>query len=306
MTFIYFSTAGKTFSFYCEEINEILKIPLPEPDFFKSTDGVKIAYYSYIPVENPGSAVVFIHGDGAYSGSGYQRLAENLCRKHNIAVYLMDVRGHGNSAGAKGDSPSIIQVWEDLKIFIQIIKNKNHEVPLYLAGHSSGGGLILNYLTWYTDNSIAGYIFISPEFGYKSDTARKNRTEFAYSKTAVFIKNALTGGRYGNEKAVIFNYPDGFLKDCKLMTGYYTYNMALAVTPDKPYKQFKNIDKPFGLFVGEDDELLVPENLIMYAKLPPETIQEKSLFEIIKGKKHLSILTDADKLIFNSIKKISK
>ncbi len=188
-------------SFGFEEIKKISEMVLPATGFFKSSDGVDLSYYSYEPVSagKTDGAVIFIHGGGA----GYQKLAEDLSTKHNIAVYFMDIRGHGNSGGPRGDSPSIGQVQLDLKFFIQFVKGKNPDVPLFLAGHSSGGALVLNYLTWNSDKNLKGYVFISPELGYKSKIARKDRVDFAKVKIAVFIKNAMTGGRFGHEKAVI-------------------------------------------------------------------------------------------------------
>lgn len=306
---MFFSNCGnkqKKSSFSFNEIIEANKnIPLPKADFFKSSDGVDIAYYPFIPGKNTKAAVIFIHGGGAYSEAGYQKLAADLKDKHNVSVYLMDIRGHGNSGGPRGDSPTVQQVWEDLKLFIQFVKNKNPKTPLFLAGHSSGGGLILNYLSWFDDNSIKGYIFISPEFGYKSKTARKDRTNFAKVKISVFIKNGIFKGKYGNTKAVFFNYPEEILKSQPKMINFITCNMSIALTPDVPFEQFKKINKPFGLFVGSNDELFIPEKIISFSDLASKEIKERSLVRIIEGKKHLSILIDAGELIIDAIEMIN-
>ncbi len=81
--------------------------------------------------------------------------------------------------------------------------------------------------------------------------------------------------------------------------------MAMALTPQEPFKQFEKIDKPFGLFAGSEDELFDPEKVMLFAKLPPQSIREKSVARIVDGAKHLSILVDAGDLVYEAVKKIS-
>ena len=69
------------------------------------------------------------------------------------------------------DTPTKQQVWTDMHLFMQFVKSKNPDLPLFLGGHSSGCGAVLNYLSYYTNNLSDGFVFISPEFGYKSGTA---------------------------------------------------------------------------------------------------------------------------------------
>jgi acylglycerol lipase len=293
-------------SFSNEEINEISQIKLPKTEFFKSSDSVEIAYYSFIPQSSWDMSLIFIHGGGAFSGAGYQNLAINLMNKYNISVYLMDIRGHGNSGGNRGDSPEIRQIWDDLSIFIKLVKNKNPRISLILGGHSSGAGLVLNYSSAYADDMIAGYIFLSPQFGYKSGTERKNSVKFAKVKMNVFIINAITKGKNGNRIAVLLNYSNEVLKSQPKMINSYSYNMAMALTPHSPIDQFKNIKKPYGLFIGEKDELFEPERIIKYARLPSKDVQKKSISRIIENRKHLSVLVDADEYIIQFIRKIAR
>ncbi|MDR2019757.1 MAG: lysophospholipase [Treponema sp.] len=256
-----------------------------------------MAYHS-VPADQPAAALIFIHGGGAYSGSGYQYLAKGLSEKYDVSAYLLDLRGHGNSEGPRGDAPSSSQVLKDLDLFIETIQKQNADLPLYLGGHSSGGGLILNYLANFNDANIKGYIFLSPHFGYKSKTERKNiKRPFAKVKTGLFVINGMfRGKKYGNTPAVFFNYPENVLKETPLLITSITVNMALAVTPNNPGGQFETIGKPFGLFVGEHDELFIPEKVLRYGELPGEDVRKVSVCQIIKNAKHLSILTIADQL----------
>jgi len=57
--------------------------------------------------------------------------------------------------------------------------------------------------------------------------------------------------------------------------------MALAITPDHPQEQFGKIDKRFGLFIGANDDLFVPEKVIQFGEYSASSIQFKSGKRII-------------------------
>jgi len=290
-------------SFSFDEITNTEKIDVGIPSFVRATDGIDLAYYA-MKAASPIASLIFIHGGGAYSGGGYQYLARGLGTKYNVSVYLQDIRGHGNSGGPRGDSPTVKQVWKDLQLFCDFVHADSPQLPLYLGGHSSGGGLVLNYLSWRKNPDITGYIFVSPEFGYKSGTARQGiSTPFARADIDVFAKyGASLGTMYANTPAVFFNYPEELLKSQPLFISTITCNMAMALTPDNPQEQFKNIDRPFALFAGDNDELFDVEKVLRYADLPEKEIREKSIVRAIKGANHLSILLAADELIGEAIR----
>ncbi|GAB6275516.1 MAG: hypothetical protein SAMD01599839_00560 [Rectinema sp.] len=135
----------KAASFSFKEIENQSTTSLIDYVFINATDGTKLAYYPYI-AQNPIASMVFLHGGGAYSGAGYQYLAASLAEKYNVNVYLVDIRGHGNSEGPRGDSPSVRQVYSDLEVIIKQVEKENFPLPIFLGGHSSGAGLVLNYI----------------------------------------------------------------------------------------------------------------------------------------------------------------
>jgi pimeloyl-ACP methyl ester carboxylesterase len=293
-------------SFSFDEIINANTVSTGVPSYFDASDGIKLAYYLF-QANDPIASLIFIHGGGAYSGSGYQYLAKGLREKYNVSVYLLDLRGHGNSEGPRGDAPFAGQVLKDLDLAIDIIQAQNPKVPLYLGGHSSGGGLVLNYLSTNNDTNIKGYFFISPHFGYKSKTERKNiKYPFVKVKTGLFVINGMSQGKlYGNNRAVFFNYPENILKETPLLITSITVNMSLAMTPNNPKEQFSTIRKPFGLFIGENDELFIPEKVLEYGSYPIKDVRNISKYQIINNEKHLSILLVADTLIGDSIVKMN-
>jgi hypothetical protein len=121
-------------------------------------------------------------------------------------------------------------------------------------------------------------------------------------KTGLFVINGMSQGRlYGNTQAVFFNYPENIINEIPLLITSITVNMSLVMTPNNPREQFSSIGKPFGLFIGENDELFIPERVLEYGSYPIESIRNISNYQIINNEKHLSILLVADKLIGDSI-----
>ncbi|MFE6168682.1 alpha/beta fold hydrolase [Viridibacillus arvi] len=290
------------YSFSFSEILTIDKIDQSKVANFEATDGLKLAYYSFKTLQ-PVATLIFIHGGGAHSGAGYQKLAIDLSRKYKIDVYLLDLRGHGQSEGARGDTPTKEQLFKDIKSFSEGMKQEG--VPLYLGGHSSGGGLLVNYFSYYPETIFDGYIFVSPEFGYKSNTAKNDiQAPFAKINTKIFVVNAMSRGAFlGNKSAVSFNYPEEILNADPLLLKSISCNMALALTPSEPQTQFANLDKPFALFVGDKDELFDPVKLLTYSELPKGNPAYLPISHIIKNENHLSILLKAGDLIGETIQK---
>ena len=271
-----------------------LKTNIYREDYYAASDGVRLAYYSFYKNRKQPGIIVF-HGGGAHATAGYQFLAEQLFSKNGYNVYLFDLRGHGKSEGKRGDAPQVDRVYQDIKEIIAHVRAVT-DGRVYVIAHSSASGMLLNYFSWLEKNRDAagdasGYIFISPEFGYKSKTARKGRTEFARIKLWVFVMAGMTNGRIGgNWYAVYFNYPPEVLASDPLLIDRITRNIAVAQTPDEPEKQFAGIRRPFAIFIGSNDELLDPGKVTAYADYPPLPIRQKSTAKILDGAGHLSAI----------------
>lgn len=284
-------------SFSFDELQKANQADLPPLLFLNASDGLRLAYRNYVP-RNPCAALLFYHGGGAHSGAGYQHFGNALQTQFDILVYTPDLRGHGLSAGERGDASDSRQVWGDISLFIKHIRQEFPGLPLILGGHSSGAGLVLNYASQASHEMVDGYLFLSPEFGYQSKTARPAPAKpFARVNVIHFILNAMSGGKLqGHTQAVWFNYPPDILASDPGLVPSYTVNMANAVTPTAPQAQFANLDRPFGLWIGADDELLAPDKVLVYAGLAAAQ-QAKSEAGSLSGLKHLSILTAAHEAV---------
>ncbi len=292
--FIFLLISINTINLNCEEISEeafsftelenTSAVESPELQYLKSCDGINLAYHEYFP-EQVDAVLVFYHGGGAYSEAGYQHLGSGLSKQHNILVVTPDIRGHGDSEGRKGDTPNVHQVYEDITSFIQLMKQKYPDKKLFLGGHSSGAGLVLNYSNWKKNEEVSGYLFISPHLGFRSNTQKKENN-FAIVKEDLFVSNSISGTE-GNSYAVFFNYPKAVLQSTKNIDSI-TVNMANAITPLDPAKQIEMLDRPAAVWIGAEDEVFMVDKVIsIFTKNNPSVYTE-----IIENEKHLSILVN--------------
>ena len=181
-------------SFSMKELQDAPPVDLASSVSIRAGDGVRLSFRRYVPAK-PRAALLFYHGGGAHSGAGYQFVGSGLQKNFDIAVYTPDIRGHGVSEGRRGDSPRPKQVWADIDTFIKLARTEYPDLSLFLGGHSSGAGLILNYASQPGHEPLEGYVFLAPEFGFRSKTSRPDKIEpFATAHVPAFVANAMSGG----------------------------------------------------------------------------------------------------------------
>lgn len=283
--------AGASFSFAA--LKAAPKMALPPVEHLQASDGLQLAYRAYVPSQAKG-VLVFYHGGGAHGAAGYGYLGMALSQHFSVVVLTPDMRGHGESDGPRGDTPTPNQAWDDVGSMLQLARSRWPGLPLFLGGHSSGAGLVLNYVDYAQPAALAGLVFLAPEFGSFAATHRKGEyPPFASVTTSHFFVSALTGGWLsGHSPTVKFNYPPSVLaQDPKIVTTY-TVMMANAVTPANPMSQLARLNVPFGLWIGADDELLDPELVLKLANTAQGVLDKQ--MNVISGANHLSVLLSAD------------
>lgn len=287
--------------FSYQEINSISQFSLKEPEFLMATDDVWLAYYSFLPSQ-PSAIVIVYHGGGAYTNLPYQNVGKRLAESYGIGAYMVDIRGHGNSGGPRGDAPSIEQVFSDITRMINHVHAKHPQSKIYLVGHSSGAGFILNYQAKHLSELVEGYVCLAPYLGPNSGAIQEHKDpQMSFVKkvrTWVYIVAGISGGRWcAHIPAVYFNYSPEILADPG-MVPYYTFTMSSVTTPYETKKVFESLNKPTKLYIGDADEQFIPEKVVEYAKYNPDFVTA----EIVPQSKHLSILLEAPKLIAQAIK----
>lgn len=129
---------------------------------WRSRDGLELYAQSWEPDGGPGvvrGVVCLVHGVGEHSGR-YAHVAEYLTRR-GFAVLTYDQRGHGRSPGPRGHTPSYDALLADIDVLLMQASERWPDRPLFLYGHSMGGGLVLNYVLR-RQPTLAGVVATSP------------------------------------------------------------------------------------------------------------------------------------------------
>lgn len=292
------------FSFKMPE--EVSSVICKSPQYIAASDGVKLGYYNFIP-EHPHAIMIFYHGSGLWSNQLYQYMAQELEQKYNIGTYLFDIRGHGNSEGNRGDAPSKTQVWQDISTAINYVQQKHKGCPVVLGGHSSGAGLVLNYSSWHKHPALQGYVLLAPFLGTRSGvTYEHSDPDKNFIKSVrlfPLIVNILSFGFFFSHTHVIFfNYSEQEKqKDAHLLESY-TCAMTNATTPNDPQSIFSQLNKPYLMLIGQNDEQFIPEKVMAFKSFAPQ-VRDRSVAHIMPQETHLSVLINAPSIIAQTLKK---
>jgi alpha-beta hydrolase superfamily lysophospholipase len=102
-----------------------------------TTDGLALARAAW-PATGPArGTVLIVHGLGEHC-ERYVRLAADLTAA-GWSVQSYDQRGHGASAGARGDIATPTSLVDDLALLLDTLDEERVPRPLVLLGHSMGG-----------------------------------------------------------------------------------------------------------------------------------------------------------------------
>ena len=103
-----------------------------------------ITLYKFDRVQEPVAVILLIHGLGEHSGR-YIEWARRFT-SGGVAFRAFDLPGHGRSGGRRGTMPGFDKLFSIIDNLTGEIRDEMPGVPLFLYGHSLGGGLALNYI----------------------------------------------------------------------------------------------------------------------------------------------------------------
>ena len=110
---------------------------------FEGRGGLAIHWQAWRPARTSHAVVVIAHGLGEHGGR-YAHVAQRLVAQ-GCAVYAIDHRGHGRSAGRR----AYLDRWDaavaDMDVLVEHARQQHPALPLFLLGHSMGGALSLAY-----------------------------------------------------------------------------------------------------------------------------------------------------------------
>lgn len=94
-------------------------------------------YVSENIVENPRAIIIVVHGLCEHSGR-YNYVAARF-NAFGYSVYRFDNRGHGRSGGERGYIDNFNELIDDAEKVVDMVKQENPGLPVFMLGHSLGG-----------------------------------------------------------------------------------------------------------------------------------------------------------------------
>jgi alpha-beta hydrolase superfamily lysophospholipase len=87
------------------------------------------------------AGLIIVHGIAEH-GARYRHAADALARK-NIASFVYDQRGHGESPGARAHIADFTDFAADLRLIGENVRQRFPQLPLFVWGHSMGSVVVL-------------------------------------------------------------------------------------------------------------------------------------------------------------------
>ncbi len=266
----------------------------PAPDApplepYPTRDGKALNVRRY-PTERPDAPLlILVHGSG-WHGLQHHRLATHLAESVGVNVLVPDLRGHGPNPERRGDVDYIGQLEDDLADLIT--QQREPAQPVYLLGHSSGGGLVVRMAGGPHGELLDGVILLAPYLGHDAPTTRPDSGGWAQPLVRRIIGLSIFN-QFGiedlNDRTVLqFAFPrevlDGPLG--QTATPAYSYRMMISYAPRADLASDLAALPPWLLLVGSDDEAFLPD---AYAPLMTEAAPEGEI-RLISEAGHLDLV----------------
>lgn len=106
---------------------------------FETIDGFTLYECSWL-LDEPKGIVLITHGIAEHCGR-YDHVARTFCEAGYCTVSF-DLRGHGQSSGKRNYINRFSDYLDDLSEVLDRVKKSYPGVPIFLMGHSMGGGIV--------------------------------------------------------------------------------------------------------------------------------------------------------------------
>ncbi len=213
-------------------------------------------YFCCLEDENSANikaSILYIHGLGEHSTRNMSSFVKFV--KKGYRVYMIDLSGFGFSSGSRSMSTQE-ELFEDLTLSLFNLQN---DKPLFLVGHSMGGGLLLAFSRLNMNLNIVGVICSNPFIDF-----HKNFNIFFLEKLIVSnLPQKILGLSYNppvdpfdlcnNPKVIQDLFTDPLIIRHFPARTFKTLCELSAITKSKCNKRLFNY--PLLLFSGEKDPL---------------------------------------------------
>ncbi|MFV8226129.1 alpha/beta hydrolase [Christiangramia aquimixticola] len=238
-------------------------------------------------------ALILIHGSA--SESRYlETLAGNISQDNFATVITPDLRGHGRNLKDQSDIKYIGQLEEDIEDIIMYSKDSLNAKKIILAGHSSGGGLVLRYIGNSNLIKIDKAIMIAPYLGHDAPTVKPESggwvTVGVKRWVGLSMLNSIGIQNYNEKPVLFFNRPEAY--EDSLQNKSYSYRMAVNFAPKDYENDIANLRTSSLVLVGAEDESFFSSK---FKEVYSPAFKYADV-QIMENVNHLNIVKDSDVL----------
>ena len=252
-------------------------------------DGYGLKYRDYPSDVEGAPLLVMVHGSG-WHGLQFDSLAKALQAKAHVIV--PDLRGHGTAPGRRGDVGYIGQLEDDLADLIAVTRKPDQS--LVMAGHSSGGGLVVRFAGGAQGRMLDGAILLAPFLKHNAPMTRANSGGWAHTLArriiGLSILNTFRITALNHLPIIQFNMPAAVLEGTlgETATTQYSYRLNTSFAPRSDYLKDVAALPKFLLIAGSEDEAF---DATLFAPTMVE-VTDKGRYEVLSGANHLDVVND--------------
>lgn len=259
---------------------------------WQARDGAELGVRHY-PGPKAGPLIIVVHGSG-WHGGAYTALGASLAAEYGFEVLIPDLRGHGPAPMRRGDVDYVGQLEDDLADLI--LAYGGAERPVYMVGHSSGGGLTIRFAGGAHGHMLDKAVLIAPFLKYNAPTAREDGGGWSHVLVRRIIGlsmlNAVGIHALDHLHVIQFRFPDSVLHGPQgaTATQSYSYRLNTSFAPRADYLADVARLPPFLLIAGKEDEAF-------HAAAYEPTLSgatSKGRYRLVEGANHLGILSNRE------------
>jgi len=211
-------------------------------------------------VNSPGAGlragVLLVHGLGEHIGR-YDELVKRLSEK-NIAFTAVDLPGHGRSDGRRGVIKNYAIVHEMIDTLSREFRMTFPGIPLFLYGHSLGGGIVLDYIIS-KQPEVKGAIVTSPwiRLSFEPGKSKVTLARIMNSILPSLVQpSGLVVDHISHDSSVVEKYKNDPLVHGKISVGL--FHSAVSAAKNIQENAF-SLKVPMLLMHGAEDQITSPE-----------------------------------------------
>jgi len=208
------------------------------------------------PGENIRAGIVLVHGIGEHL-QRYSGWIEKF-NKIGVGVVGVDLPGHGRSDGKRGVLNNYSLADEMIDFLIAEFKKTFPGIPVFIYGHSLGGGIVLQYILRNTPE-VNGAIVTSPWLRLAFEPPKSKLILAGIMKSllpSLVQPSELVVKHISHDQKVVDAYIADPLNHDKISVGLFHSAVTAA---DYSFQHAEELKIPLLLMHGSDDQLTSPQ-----------------------------------------------